>query len=182
MANSTPKQGDLVTVTLTYGGKTFSTHGRWTGSRELAVEVHERGTYTATPEEARREGMDELIATWLTIYSETGNMMDAPAGSRGLWGAQERNSDFRLLTGEWMLGMYDLKVREDSPNVRIEPLTDEGRRYIEANLSTDKRRSRLEEKLRALAPELALELDDVLYRVAEDARAEERRNQYDSDF
>lgn len=173
---SSVAKGDLVSVTLTYGAETFTAHGRLTGIRELAIEVLPTGgSYSSLPDEALRDGVGHLVTEWATIYSETGDPLPSPPGARGLWGSQAKDSTFRLTTSDWLLGMYDLKVRVNSSVVAIEPITEEGRKWIAANLSTDKRRARLEDKLFALDPELVKELDDVLYRAEQDARADERR-------
>lgn len=158
-------ENELVTVTLTYGeGKTHKLHGRAGKARRQAVQATGRSTYTTTVEGAEREGLTDFIGEWVTIQNEHGGESDAPAGSRGAWGVQNADSDFTLYTEDW-LARYQWDVRTDSAAVKIEPITEEGLAWIEANLTLDRRQQRFEERLEALDPSLAREFSDLADRI-----------------
>ena len=176
-----PGRCELATVTITYGdGATITAHGRLsTPRRQAVVSLGEnRGVITHTASDSLTEEEAAKLSDWVTLSSEHGGAMPSPAGSMGPWGSQDPTSAFRLATEDWILRESSWVVRLDSPAVTVEPITEEGRSWIEAHLSADRRTERLRDKLEALDPSLAREFDEVLWRERAATRSEERLQEW----
>lgn len=159
-----PANGSLVTVRLIdtdAGERTF--HSKLFGTERLVTESYGEAEQIVSHTQATEDNLGEV---WVRVYSATGSPFEF--------------GSLPVRTADWMLGYHDLRVRADSPNVTISPITKAGAQWVQANQSIENRRRILVEQVTALNPTIGNAVDLLFEAIDEDAFDRGKQHEWNS--
>lgn len=141
-----------VTVTLTASGTQRVFHGHLTSHYTAVTLGSHRGTFTHL-----RDRAGSTTRPWAQIAPSV-SIPFMPTGG------------FPYEAKDWRFGIFGLDACLDSENVKVQPLTDEGRAWLRQNETPGDKRSRLLARFAEFDTEAAADLDALISELMVDVR------------